>query len=116
MPRYGSTSWDGKGRTAWSDAAAENPSSAATKNDTSDTACSRSRSVVTTYRTVPRGSACDAAATYNAFAGGVSPDTTAAGRSMPLLATAVLSSARRLREVDVVKPIQIIRSAGGVRT
>src|SRR4051794_15647710 len=82
----------------------------------SATACSTSRSVGTTYTTVPRGRACDAAATYNAFAGGVSPETTVAGRSMPLLATAVLSRARRLREVDVVKPIQIIRFAGRVRT
>src|SRR5262249_6033240 len=103
---------DGKGRTACSEAAAEKPSRAATKNATSATASSTSRSVGTTNTTVPRGIDCDAAATYNAFAGGVRPDTTVAGRSMPLLATAVWSKARRLREFDVVKPIQIIRWRG----
>jgi hypothetical protein len=36
------------------------------------------------------------------LADGVSPDTAAAGVSIPLLATAPLSSARRLSEVDVV--------------
>src|SRR5262249_27230140 len=64
--------------------------------------CSRSRSLGTTYNTDPRGIACAAPATYSAFAGGVSPETARAGASIPLRRSAVLKSARRFREVDVV--------------
>ena len=52
-------------------------------------------------QTTPCGSACAAAATNSAFAGRVSPDDRARGTSMPLRATAVLSSARRLSDVEV---------------
>src|SRR6185503_8542153 len=47
------------------------------------------------------GRACAALATSSALAGGVRPDTTRAGTSIPLRVTAVLRTARRLREVEV---------------
>ena len=59
-------------------------------------------SVGTMYRTAPLGIAWAAAATNSAFVEGVSPDTSRAGASMPLRATAVLRTARRFSEVEVV--------------
>ena len=86
-----------------STAASESPSSAARKNCASATASSRSASLGTTYSTAPFGSAWAAAATYSAFAEAVRPETTRAGPSIPLRAIAVLRTARRFREVEVVK-------------
>src|SRR5262249_9458372 len=75
------------------------------KNATSANARSMSASAGTMYTTTPCGNAWAAAATNNAFAGGVSPDTARAGASMPLRATADFRTARRLREVDMAKLI-----------
>ncbi len=101
-PRYGSISCEGNGSTARSAAVAESPSRAERNRHTSPTACSRSPSPGTTYRTTPCGIECAAPATNRALADAVSPETTRAGTFMPLRAIAVFSSARRLSEVEVV--------------
>src|SRR5580765_4797522 len=101
IPRYGSTSWDGNGSTTRSVDAGVSPSSAPRKNETSAQASSRSPSPGSTYSTTPWGCACAAAATNNALAELVSPDTTRAGTSIPLRVTAVFRTARRLSEVEV---------------
>lgn len=71
------------------------------KKQTSRTACSRSRSDGTTQSTTPRGIACAADATHNAFAGAVRPDTLRVAASIPVRAIASFRRARTLREVVV---------------
>src|SRR5437660_8337502 len=109
MPRYGSTSCDGNGRTDRSTAFGASPSSAARKNLTSAVATSRSASLASTYNTTPFGRAWAAAATCRALADGVSPETDRADESIPLRETAVFRIARRCSDVDAGT---ILRHAG----
>ena len=115
-PLYGSIV-EGKGSTARSVAVPDRPSKAARKNPTSATASSISPSLGTTYQTTPRGRFVAAAATKNALAAGVRPETTLAGKAIPLRAMAVFSSARNPRDVDVVttdysRPLVLNRTPG----
>jgi hypothetical protein len=94
-PRYGSTSCDGKGRTARSASASDNPSSAVRKNRTSPAARSTSASVGSTNKTRSRAAA---AAANSAFAAGVSPVTLGTRTPIPARLTAVFSRARSVSE------------------
>ena len=65
----------------------------------------------------PRGRFVAVAATKNALAAGVRPETTLAGKAIPLRAMAVFSSARNPRDVDVVttdysRPLVLNRTPG----
>ena len=103
-PRYGSTSCDGNGRTARSAAAAESPSSAARKKrDVGDSllevGVARDDVQDNPMRSRLRGGGDE-----QRLRGAVSPETTCAGTSIPLRATAVLRTARRFSEVAVDMP------------
>ncbi len=101
-PRYGSTSWDGKGSTLRSISASETPSSAAKKNRASAVIVSTSASVGTTSSVRPRSAAT---AAKNAFAGAVRPETLPAGSPSRRRLAAVLSSERRVSELEVYEDI-----------